>query len=434
MEQLDQAVKCEFPLRTSILTNDTGDESSWGIPMVTADGEIIEEGDSPPPSALEGHAKAVSEDAKLQYIWRDTMKDYGFAGKPHRRVSVLMISWHGKLDDLETMGEVNALEDVWRNDFNYEVVKKELVEGKRPGIQLIKHLADFVFEYEGDSALLIVYYAGHGIPGPPGELHLAGKRQPNIKHSIDNAVAWHESEHIIRDAKADVLLIFDCCYAGNLLTRNVRSYYQTRSYETLAACGRREVTNPPGEDSFTSALIWALKDLLKERKRFTITELQTRIMNGAPNFPKAQFVPLLERHDPCDQRLILAPLPSGLEAESPISTPSTQTLDLRQNYLDLRFWFATRPNEEEIRNLAMRLRRDMMDKNIGAHSIGWLALKNVDLVRSEKEVARNVAKHWRWVARQKSHIQPSLVNGGEGPSEPKAQSMVTILKFDSSPV
>jgi len=49
----------------------------------------------------------------------------------------------------------------------------------------------------------------------------------------------------------------------------------------------------PGEDSFTTALIWALKFLVEDRKRFTTLELQTKIMD-APNFPKNQFVPVGE--------------------------------------------------------------------------------------------------------------------------------------------
>jgi hypothetical protein len=42
-------------------------------------------------------------------------------------------------------------------------------------IQLNKHLANFVAERHDENGLLIVYYAGHGIPGnTPGQLTLAG--------------------------------------------------------------------------------------------------------------------------------------------------------------------------------------------------------------------------------------------------------------------
>ena len=241
-------------------------------------------------------------------------------------------------------------------------------------------------------------------------LILDRRRLPGKKHSLENAVPWHESEHIIRDADADVLLIFDCCYAGNLLTHNVRSYYQTRSYETLAACGRGEVTNFPGEDSFTSALIWALKKLVEERERFTVSELQTRIMNGAPSFPKGQFVPLLERYDPCDQRLILAPLPFGSDAETPVSPPPNHTMDLRQNSLDLRFFFPNPPDAEEIENLARRLKRDMVAQNIGARSIVWIALKNKDLIRA-------AAEKWMRQTRNKNLFPAARTNSASKPPD-----------------
>jgi len=40
---------------------------------------------------------------------------------------------------------------------------------------MVKHLADFVYDKDADNTLLIVYYAGHGVPGnAPGKLRLAG--------------------------------------------------------------------------------------------------------------------------------------------------------------------------------------------------------------------------------------------------------------------
>jgi predicted protein tyrosine phosphatase len=102
------------------------------------------------------------------------MKDFGHTGKPHRHTAVLMISWMEALDDLHTTDEVNELESVFTGYFHYTVVKRQLTGDKRPCFQVRKHLIEFVDAYDSESTLLIVYYAGHGIPGKPGELHLAG--------------------------------------------------------------------------------------------------------------------------------------------------------------------------------------------------------------------------------------------------------------------
>jgi hypothetical protein len=70
--------------------------------------------------------------------------------------------------------EVNGLEAVFSNHFNYTVIKRQISGDKPPAIQLSKYLSDFVWTYDNESTLLIVYYAGHGVPKVPGGLHFAG--------------------------------------------------------------------------------------------------------------------------------------------------------------------------------------------------------------------------------------------------------------------
>lgn len=202
-------------------------------------------------------------------------------------------------------------------------------------------------------------------------------------------------------------MIFDCCYAGNLLPCDVHPHYPTRSFECIAACGRDKETTRPGENSFTAALIWSLKTLEKDRKSFTTQKLQTMIMK-APNFPPNQFVPLLQHDEPRDQRLVLAPLstrPSAIFPKLAISTcPGNE---LPQNYLDLRFWYLNRPDEEEIENLASRFRKLIKDESISASRIGWLSLKTRD------REARSSTK-WRNDNLRNAPVEPSM-NGTIAP-------------------
>ena len=189
----------------------------------------------------------------------------------------------------------------------------------------------------------------------------------------------------------------------------------------------------PGEDSFTTALIWALKFLVEDRKRFTTLELQTKIMD-APNFPKNQFVPVGEGYEPCDQRLTLAPLPSNFDNESHASAVSgglraEQPQNSNDYYLDLRFWYPTKPDKTEIESLAKRFRRLMNEKSIGSHRIDWTALKNVAIARSESaemDLIRPAAAKWKSLLRfGKTSSQTSPVINRDHVSPDRLSSMET---------
>ena len=103
---------------------------------------------------------------ELQNIWDETMKGVGGVGLAHRSCAVLLISWEEELDDLGTGEEVDELEAIFQNEYRYIVEKKQLVKERRsPQNQVQKILANFVYDYDDENTLLIVYYAGHGAPG-----------------------------------------------------------------------------------------------------------------------------------------------------------------------------------------------------------------------------------------------------------------------------
>jgi hypothetical protein len=177
---------------------------------------------------------------------------------------------------------------------------------------------------------------------------------------------------------ADVLLIFDCCYAGNLLPCDVNPHYPTRSFECIAACGRDKETTRPGEKSFSTALIWSLKALEKDRKSFTAQDLQIMIMK-APDFPEKQFVPLLQHDEPRDQRLVLASLSADSNSISPeFAIPTSASNKLPQNYLDLRLRYDDPLDEKEVKKLSSQFRKLIEDGSINTRRIGWLGLQKRD--------------------------------------------------------
>jgi hypothetical protein len=162
----------------SSLSNKKGstldEKDSVARPDNRGTGDLIAE-----PSALSGgSSNAALNDAKLKVIWDKIMKDFGLTRKPHRDTAVLMISWAKKFDDLHTEAEVDQLESVFTKLFHYKVEKQQLSNSEDksyiPSLQISQCLINFVRTFDSDSTLLIVYYAGHGIPGKPGELYLAG--------------------------------------------------------------------------------------------------------------------------------------------------------------------------------------------------------------------------------------------------------------------
>ena len=71
---------------------------------------------------------------------------------------------------------MDGLDHVLSTVYRYKVRKEWLTHGpQNPQVQMQYHVAKFVMEEDGPRTLLIVYYAGHGKPGPdPGKLELAG--------------------------------------------------------------------------------------------------------------------------------------------------------------------------------------------------------------------------------------------------------------------
>jgi hypothetical protein len=85
-----------------------------------------------------------------------------------------------KIDNLQ----IRDLRSVFSERYHFKVVGKPLnpITEKKisPRRWLQKHLADFVYDEDEKDSLLIIYYAGHGNPGPDGELMLTGYVPQNI--------------------------------------------------------------------------------------------------------------------------------------------------------------------------------------------------------------------------------------------------------------
>lgn len=128
------------------------------------------DGPKPPtPEAMSAVSPNLDDNTRLKLVFDSTLKEYGGQGRPHKETSVLMISWHESMDDLNTSEEVDELGEVFEKNFNFKVVKERIKKDHlSPQFHVEKILYDFISEHDSNVSLLIVYYAGHGVQGKNG--------------------------------------------------------------------------------------------------------------------------------------------------------------------------------------------------------------------------------------------------------------------------
>lgn len=187
--------------------------------------------------------------------------------------------------------------------------------------------------------------------------------------------------------KADVLAIFDCCNAGRLC--------HTRGpalWEVLGACSEDQRTQPPGPDSFTKALIWALEDLRKEPKcRFSTAELQRRIKD-APKLPPSQQPPLANRTNDTLPHIIITPYTKEDEIDngSISSVPEDDIVKVSQ-YFDIRF------HADEISDSLIEKTAVALNKLISRDSDSYLEVDRISYLGSDSvrwALVQRVGKSW----------------------------------------
>ncbi|KAL9095056.1 MAG: hypothetical protein Q9165_002658 [Trypethelium subeluteriae] len=344
--------------------------------------------DSDPAS---GHTEPGSdaETARLQILWDESMK-HQTKFVHYDKVAVLMLSWEEDCDDLNTKAEVDRLADVFENVYKFDVKHGKLNSKQRAQAQMFAHLSTFILEFEkqGESTLLIIYYAGHGWLRNPQDdrslqksLGLVGSLSQKAQKQISrNGIVWELAEANIENSEADVLLIFDCCHAGVLC----RSMENQRLRGALAACAADAKTNVPGKTSFTTALIWALNQLASGPKSpyFETWELVKKIRDF-PDFPSGQYPQYF------GPNICLAP--SSFDSDSKgIHFDHT----VGASYIDLRFYCETLDNKELI-SIASVLKEMIRKRELPTHRINFLG-KNSEWTPHQRRLAETYGNLWSY--------------------------------------
>lgn len=293
----------------------------------------------------------------------------------------------------------------------FETTRRVLTkDAKSPQAQVNHFLAEFVYKNDSKDTMLIIYYAGHGRPGNSrGNLRLTAyvptllvisfletRADPFANRSISlpgdtngelHEIVWESAETNIRETKADVLVIFDCCHAGEL-ERSVRGHWKHRAFEYLAATSAKSTTRKPGPRSFTRALIWSLNHLAETRPFFSTTELLRTIHNEAPHFPRKQCPRLSEGQLPAKRKIMIAPLTSESKtraAEAASQAPSSQREDEaddsgeeRSHDFLLRFVFDCDITEEMLKTIASHIKDLIKGGEINAKDVAWEGINGVN--------------------------------------------------------
>lgn len=187
------------------------------------------------------------------------------------------------------------------------------------------------------------------------------------------------------------------CYAGNLaLTRGnnksvshslLKRFQLTRSrlFEFLAACKELDTTAVPGARSFTSALTFALKALVKDQPdgRFTTVELLRKITLSAPLFPEDQVPVLSDRVENTQAgRIMLHPIKKeGIKREgSDPQTPQSETSEpdpAKKRTVTLHLEFNEKPSIAHIERLGTEINAIFERHNLNVNRVKWGGMESV---------------------------------------------------------
>ncbi|KAL8784332.1 MAG: hypothetical protein Q9213_004041 [Squamulea squamosa] len=312
----------------------------------------------------------------------------------YEQVEVLLLCW--AVTDMDTKDEVKDLKSVFENDFGYNATIEHLDGNSKNRLQVEVNfkVAKFVKDHDGTNTLLIVYYAGHGKPGEFfGDLEFIGLTSPNdlrdANQRLRNRLVWNKTEELLRPTEADVLEIFDCCCAGTLgLVRG-----ENRLFEYLAAAKDQGLTGVPGPTSFTRALIFALKALIREKKggRFTTDELLRKIKTDAPDFPKDQTPVMSNRDNKKDSagRIMLHPLQldktvkKATDGDNPISGATGYVMTLH-------FQYGGKPSDDDLNKLGRDLNKIFERSTLEVHRVRWGGMRATMFTRATRRFKKRL--------------------------------------------
>ena len=186
-----------------------------------------------------------------------------------------------------------------------------------------------------------------------------------------NSIVWDEVESHLFKAQADLFVIFDCCYAGDLAIR--RSPSAGKIFSFLGSTQDNQTARGPGPRSFTTALIYALNQLVPRDDGFTVEELASKIAS-APEFKDIDQRPAsgLRGEEPQDRRLRIRRLPLSDAPNTTTEITKDQIgIGETQYLLRLNFAFSESPDAGHVSQFADGLSRLIQSSAIPIRQVTW---------------------------------------------------------------
>ena len=163
-----------------------------------------------------------------------------------------------------------------------------------------------------------------------------------------------------------------------------------RSFEYLAATDENGFTKVPGKESFTSALIYALETLVKEREngRFTTVALLNKIISDAPHFPKEQNPMLFKREKMFSNgRIMLHPLQTVGSGDDSLRIDTENPENHTGTTLTLHYDFTEKPSQTYIEMFGKGM-NDFFERNVGVNRVRWGGIRPSMVARAAMNFRR----------------------------------------------
>ncbi|MEU0136647.1 caspase family protein [Streptomyces sp. NPDC006296] len=250
----------------------------------------------------------------------------GNRAKRHRAVLIGVQHYDGARNDLPAVAtDLRLMREALTAEHTGMLDPGDLVEvsaagGPDPAVDPLRVRAALTAAREEVTGLLVVYFAGHGIVRTDGmdlNLMFTGSRVTrDRRHPFVDTLSWRDDiMPELRYARADwVVVILDCCFAGNALAAFSPAAGQNFALLTAAEPG---VEIPPGDPDTGTEFTAALHRLLTTERAepVTFTRIVTgvrRAMESYKAVDEHRWVPDERRHgDDVVLALAAAPEPSA---------------------------------------------------------------------------------------------------------------------------
>lgn len=195
-------------------------------------------------------------------------------------VSCLILTWSDPEDEGYKAEALN-FKEFMENKLNYPSVYFE-IPSKRSQYEVRRKIVELQEQLIGKRSLAIIYYGGHGDRDTEKDEDRSRPRRcvwsrKNKRTGDTETVNWSDIQTSLGEFEGDVLIILDCCYAGQCV-RTTTSIIPP-NVEIQAACAMDCTTPSPGIWSFTTKWLEVAGEMLNEKGSITISELHNSLGN-----------------------------------------------------------------------------------------------------------------------------------------------------------